>query len=200
MVAQKTPRDPETCRCQQCSCLLQCCEIPVWSTKAKHCSSKICRWSSTIQEQKTDTQALARHFDSLLNKINPSDSSVLDALPDLLPSPYFDELPKFTEVLLAVRSLKNNKSPGPDGHPAETLKKGGYLLIRQLYHFICNIWQSETLSQEWKDSRTVTIYKRKGDKPSCGNSRGISLLSVAGKVLAKIMDNLPLSHQTPCCI
>ena len=32
-----------------------------------------------------------------------------------------------------------------------------------------------------------TIYKRKGDKAICGNSRGISLLSVAGKVLAGVM-------------
>ena len=33
----------------------------------------------------------------------------------------------------------------------------------------------------------MTIYKRKGDKSDCGNSRGISLLSVAGKVLARVM-------------
>lgn len=31
------------------------------------------------------------------------------------------------------------------------------------------------------------IYKGKGDKSICGNSRGISLLAVAGKVLAKVM-------------
>jgi len=33
----------------------------------------------------------------------------------------------------------------------------------------------------------VTIYKLKEDKSDCGNSRGISLLSVAGKVLARVM-------------
>jgi len=33
----------------------------------------------------------------------------------------------------------------------------------------------------------VTVYKRKGDKSDCGNSRGTSLLSVAGKVLARVM-------------
>ena len=33
----------------------------------------------------------------------------------------------------------------------------------------------------------ISIYKGKGDRASCGNSIGISLLSVAGKVLAKIL-------------
>jgi len=40
----------------------------------------------------------------------------------------------------------------------------------------------------------VTVYKRKGDKALCGNSRGISLLSVAGKVLARVMLRRLLAH------
>lgn len=143
--------------------------------------------SVLLKEKEQILERWAEHFHSLLNKINPSDPSVLEALPELLPVPSLDEPPKFTEVLSAVRSLKNNKSAGPDGLPAEILKKGGYLLKRQLHHLICKIWQNETLPQEWKDSNIVTIYKRKGDKSSCDNSRGISLLSAAGKVLAKIM-------------
>jgi len=31
------------------------------------------------------------------------------------------------------------------------------------------------------------IYKKKGDKAICGNSRDIYLLSVAGKLLARVM-------------
>jgi len=31
------------------------------------------------------------------------------------------------------------------------------------------------------------IYKKKGDRAICGNSRGISLLSVTGKILARVM-------------
>lgn len=40
----------------------------------------------------------------------------------------------------------------------------------------------------------MTVYKRKGDKALCGNSRGISLLSVAGKVLARVMLRRLLTH------
>ena len=40
--------------------------------------------------------------------------------------------------------------------------------------------------QQWKDSRIISIHKMK-DLSVCGNSRGIYLLSVADKVLAKIL-------------
>ena len=61
------------------------------------------------------------------------------------------------------------------------------------YYFIdyiassCAAWTSGKLPQQWKDATIVTTYKRKGDKSDCGNSRGTSLLSVAGKVLARVM-------------
>ena len=38
------------------------------------------------------------------------------------------------------------------------------------------------------------MHKQKGDRTECGNSRGIFLLSVAGKVLAKIMLTRLLEH------
>ena len=49
------------------------------------------------------------------------------------------------------------------------------------------MWISGKVPQQWKDATIVTIYKLKEDKSDCGNSRCISLLSVAGKVLARIM-------------
>ena len=74
------------------------------------------------------------------------------------------------------------------------LKYGGYCLLRRLHHFITTAWSSGKLPQQWKDASIVTIYKRKGDKSVCGNSRGISLLSVAGKVLARVMLRRLLMH------
>ena len=41
---------------------------------------------------------------------------------------------------------------------------------------------------------TLFLYKQNGDRAECGNSCGISLLSVAGKVLAKIMLTRLLEH------
>ena len=93
----------------------------------------------------------------------------------------------FAETLQAISSLKNNKSPGTDGIPGEVLKNGGTALHHEVHQLILSIWEAEDVPQQWKDARIISIYKRKGDRATCGNSRGISLLSVAGKVLAKIL-------------
>ena len=49
-------------------------------------------------------------------------------------------------------------------------------------------WDNEEVPQELKDASIVTIFK-KGSRTECGNYRGISLLSVAGKILAKVLLN-----------
>ncbi len=46
------------------------------------------------------------------------------------------------------------------------------------------VWQQKNIPQQCKDANIVTISKNKGDRSICENSRGISLLSAAGKVLA----------------
>ena len=50
-------------------------------------------------------------------------------------------------------------------------------------------WTEETLPQDWKLVEVVPLYKSKGKRSECGNYRGISLLSVPGKVFASIILN-----------
>ncbi|XP_038077400.1 uncharacterized protein LOC119745248 [Patiria miniata] len=47
----------------------------------------------------------------------------------------------------------------------------------------------EDMPQEFRDATIVSLFKNKGSKSDCGNFRGISLLSIAGKVLARIILN-----------
>ena len=42
-------------------------------------------------------------------------------------------------------------------------------------------------SQDTRDSKIVTLYKKKGDKSDCNNFRGISLLSIMGKLYARAL-------------
>ena len=66
------------------------------------------------------------------------------------------------------------------------LKFGGQTIIDWLHKLISIVWRTERSPQDWKDSIIATIFK-KGDAKECGNYRGISLLSVPGKVYALLM-------------
>ena len=71
---------------------------------------------------------------------------------------------------------------------------GGCALHRRLHNFILDCWSAKCLPLQWKNANIILVHKQKGDRAECGNSRGISNLSVAGKVLAKIMPTRLLEH------
>lgn len=143
--------------------------------------------ATLIKEQKQIVERWAEHFKILLNQRNVIDDTILNEIPDRPTINDLDLPPTFSEISQAVKSLKDNKAPGPDSIPAEILKHGGYLCLRTIYKFVLEIWDKESVPQQWKDANIVTIYKNKGDKSICGNSRGIALLAAAGKILAKVM-------------
>ncbi|KAI4807948.1 hypothetical protein KUCAC02_027720, partial [Chaenocephalus aceratus] len=133
---------------------------------------------TVLKDQHSILLRWAEHFGTLLNQDSDADPTVLDDLPTLPPMHNLDQPPTFLEVQSAIRSLKNNKSPGNDNISAELLKQGGYLCTRALHKYITEVWADEIVPQQWRDANVVTIYKNKGDKAVCGNSRGISLLAV----------------------
>ena len=45
------------------------------------------------------------------------------------------------------------------------------------------------MPDDFRDALIVSLYKNKGSKSDCGNYRGISLLSIAGKIFARVMLN-----------
>ena len=49
-------------------------------------------------------------------------------------------------------------------------------LIRKLTSLFCRIYNDETASQEFRDVNIVHLCKRKGNRSSCDNRRGVSLL------------------------
>ena len=38
-----------------------------------------------------------------------------------------------------------------------------------------------------RDAKIVTLYKNKGERSDCNNYRGISLLSIVGKVFVRVI-------------
>ncbi|KAI5734784.1 hypothetical protein M8J77_010417 [Diaphorina citri] len=73
------------------------------------------------------------------------------------------------------------------------LKAGGAETVKFLTHLIKQIWEKKSLPQDWKDGCIVPIHK-KGAKAKCDNYRGISLLSIPGKVLTRVIYNRLVWH------
>ncbi len=109
--------------------------------------------------------------------------------------------PTLEETRKAVVQLKDEKAPGVCGIHAEMLKTGGDAALSWLHTLVCAIWRTETIPTDWKKGLVVPIWKGKGDAKECNNYRGITLLSVPGKVFARILLNrvrqLLLAHQRP---
>ncbi|KAL8624148.1 hypothetical protein ACOMHN_020198 [Nucella lapillus] len=91
-----------------------------------------------------------------------------------------DDPPTKDQVARAIAQLQCGKSAGPDSIPPEVFKAGSQPLIQKFTEFLCMCWEDGCLPQDLKDARIVHLYKGKGDKSSCDNYRGISLLSIAG--------------------
>ena len=139
----------------------------------------------------------SEYFQKLLNVPGDIEPEVLENIQKRSVNTALDEKPTMDEMVRAIKGLKDGKAPGGDGIPAEVWKYGGGANLSNRQHrWIIKVWEEGHVPQAWKDANIVTIYK-KGDRTECGNYRGISLLSAAGKIFARILLNRLSSHITP---
>jgi len=95
--------------------------------------------------------------------------------------------PSFVEAQAVVNRLKCGKAPGICGIHAELLKAGGNAALDSLLAVLCSAWNTGIIPTDWKRGLVVSLSKGKGDRQDCNNSRGVTLLSVPGKVFARII-------------
>jgi len=86
----------------------------------------------------------------------------------------------------AIKVMICGKSACADEIPAQVFKHEVSKLSRRLYKLLLHNWTIGSIPDNLRDALIVTIFK-KGDKTLCGNYRGIFLLSIAGKILARII-------------
>ena len=67
------------------------------------------------------------------------------------------------------------------------LKAGGDVVVQWLHRIFCVAWGSGTVPADWRKAQIIPVHK-KGSRTQCKNYRGISLLSVPGKVYATVLD------------
>ncbi|KAK3894356.1 hypothetical protein Pcinc_001893 [Petrolisthes cinctipes] len=92
------------------------------------------------------------------------------------------------EIELAIKSLKNGKTPGIDNIPGELIQNGGENMTIFLTRLCNRIWETGEWPSTWTQSLIITLHK-KGNIQQCSNYRTISLISHASKVMLKVILN-----------
>ena len=127
------------------------------------------------------------HYSELYPRENTVVASALDAIE---PLPIMEELyaePTLAELSKAMKSLAYGKAPGTDSIPPDLIKCCKDTLLQPPHNVLCQCWREGAMPQEMRDAKIVTLYKNKGDRSDCKNYRGISLLSVVGKLYASVV-------------
>ena len=139
-----------------------------------HSHSSLARWRN--------------YFSQILNvhEVNDVRQTEIHTAEPLVPEPSASELE------LAIEKLKSHKSPGIDQILAELIKAGGRTIHCEINKLIISIWNKEELTEDWKESIIIPIYK-KGDRKYFNNYKGISLLPTTHIILSNIL----LSWLTP---
>ena len=84
--------------------------------------------------------------------------------------------------------MKSGKASSVCGIQGELLKAGVEIIVKWLQK-ICNLaWRTGVAPVDWR-SAVIVPTPRKGSKKVCKNYQGISLLSIPGKILAKVLNN-----------
>ena len=91
------------------------------------------------------------------------------------------------EVEDALKKMKGGKSAGLDGITTEMLQAGDESLVKWLVRMFNVCMDQGKVPEDWRNACIVPLYKGKGDRFECGSYRGISLLSVVGKVYGRVL-------------
>ncbi|KAK3528527.1 hypothetical protein QTP70_001730 [Hemibagrus guttatus] len=126
------------------------------------------------------------YFEDLLN---PTDTPSVEE-----PEAKDSEVDSFitqAEVTEVVQQLLGGKAPGVDEIRSEYLKSLDVVGLSWLTR-LCNIvWRSGTVPLDWATGVVVPLFK-KGDRRVCSNYRGITLLSLPGKVYSRVLERRPV--------
>lgn len=98
-----------------------------------------------------------------------------------------DYVPDFFEILLALRQLRNG-APGEDRLQARWLQRGSLKLKKALVKVVQTSWEEGKVPAAFQRALVVAIPKKPG-AAKWDDHRGITLLSVASKVLARVLLN-----------
>ena len=91
------------------------------------------------------------------------------------------------EVEVSVGKLKNGKAAGNDELTGEMMKGRSDRMVDWNWR-LCNMaFENGVVYGDWKSAVIAAMCKGKGEKMECRNNRGVSSLSMTGKIHAGIL-------------
>jgi len=129
-----------------------------------------------IGNTKEKIKIISEHFKKTFQCVNP------EPIPDIKPQKLKDPFTEF-EVIAAIKSLKNNKSPGCDNLKAENLKYAPSTCIC-ITKILNNIAETGIYPKELKQGLLVPLQKPGKPRGPPENLRPVILLSTLRKILA----------------
>ena len=156
--------------------------VPVRSAVVQDENGNSCTTTEAQQER------WRRHFSKILNIQSDFDMEELSRVRQRPTRNEMTEVPSEEEVMNAVGKLRNGKAGGESGILPEMVKAAccEEEFVNKLLDLVKDVWEKGCTPCAWRDSILVPIPK-KGDLSNCDNWRGISLLDVVGKVVARIL-------------
>ncbi len=89
------------------------------------------------------------------------------------------------EIILALKSMQNNKAPGPDGFPVEFFKK----FHDKLAPLLLSVYKEShgSLPPTLRQACISLLFEKDKDPDLCSSYRPLSLINVDAKILAKVL-------------
>ena len=97
------------------------------------------------------------------------------------------------EVLEVSKNIKVDKSPGPDRVYPRILREAKEEIAEALAKIFVSCLATGEVPKDWGIANIVPLFK-KGRRDNLGNYRPVSLTSVVGKLLEKILRDRMYSH------
>ena len=142
---------------------------------------------TTITDPQKQMERWVEHYLELYSTENTVSEEAINSIPTLSVLKELDTEPTLAELEKAIDALACGKAPGNDAIPPEVIKQGKPALLPHLHELLSLCWKEGSVPQDMRDAKIVTLFKNKGDRSVCDNYRGISLLSIVGKIFARVV-------------
>jgi len=90
------------------------------------------------------------------------------------------------DVLEILKNMRTDKSPGPDGIYPRLLREARHEIAAPLAMIFASSLSTGVIPDDWRVANVVPLFK-KGNRDNPGNYRPVSLTSVVGKLLERIL-------------